>query len=147
MVVGRFARNEKVDVFASLPLFARCSRKELAQIADISVESDKAAGSVLTREGQVGGLAFVILSGTAEVRQGQRVLGFVGPGEMVGELALIDGRPRSASVQATTDLQVLEISGDDFASLLEKAPHFTRNLLTSLSLRIREMDERWKVEL
>lgn len=147
MTVGRFARNDKVEVFAALPLFAECSRKELAQIADIAVEADMDPGSVLTREGQAGGLAFVIVAGTAEVRRGDTVLGTVGPGEMVGELALIDGRPRSASVRAIDQLRVLQINADDFAQLLDKAPQFTRNLLRSLSMRIRRMDERWRVEL
>jgi CRP/FNR family cyclic AMP-dependent transcriptional regulator len=147
MAVGRVGKNEKVEVLAKLPLFARCSRRELGHIADICVEEEKKAGSVLTHEGQDGGLAFVVLEGDAEVRQGRKALGTVGPGEVIGELALIDGRPRSASVHATTDLRVLEINSDDFSALLDKMPHFTRNLLVSLSLRIRQMDERWKVEL
>ncbi|HLI02596.1 MAG TPA: cyclic nucleotide-binding domain-containing protein [Acidimicrobiales bacterium] len=147
MAAGRFGKNDKVDVLAKLPLFARCSRRELGRIADICVEEEKKAGSVLTHEGQAGGVAFVIVEGDAEVRQGRRVLGSVGPGEVIGELALIDGRPRSASVHATTDLRVLEISSDDFSTLLDDMPHFTRNLLVSLSLRIRQMDEHWKAEL
>jgi CRP/FNR family cyclic AMP-dependent transcriptional regulator len=147
MAAGRFGKNEKVEVLSAVPLFARCSRRELGHIADICVEEEKAAGSVLTREGQDGGLAFVILAGEAEVRQGDSVLGAVGEGEIIGELALIDGRPRSASVHALTDMRVLEINSDDFSGLLDKVPHFSRNLLVSLSLRIRQMDERWRVAL
>lgn len=134
-------------MLATLPLFEACTRRELDQIAEISVEARKPAGSVLTREAQAGGIAFVLLDGTAEVRRGENVLGTLGPGDMVGELSLIDGRPRSATVHALSDLHVLEINSDDFGELLDKAPHFTRNLLRSLSLRIRDMDERWRVEL
>src|SRR5487761_1513720 len=136
MTVGRFGNDDKVDVLATLPLFEACTRREMAQIAEISVEAEKPAGSVLTREGQAGGIAFVLLDGSAEVRRGDQVLGTLGTGDMVGELSLIDGRPRSASVRALSDLHVLEINADDFGALLDKAPHFTRNLLRSLSLRI-----------
>lgn len=147
MTVGRLANNDRVEVLARLPLLARCSRRELAHIADICVEAEMGAGSVLTRQGQAGGLAFVILEGGAEVRRGEQVLGTVGTGDIIGELALIDGRPRSASVRATSDMRVLQINSDDFGALLDKMPNFTRNLLVSLSLRIRQMDERWRVEI
>ena len=147
MTDDRYGKSQKVDVLATLPLFEACTRREMDQIADISLEARKPAAAVLTREGQAGGIAFVILAGTAEVRRGEHFLGTLGPGDMVGELSLIDGRPRSATVTAVSDLHVLEINSDDFGALLDKAPHFTRNLLRSLSLRIRHMDERWRVEL
>ena len=72
------------------------------------------------------------------------MLGTLGPGDMAGELSLIDGRPRSANVAATTDVRVLQIASEDFESLLDHSPQFTKNLLRSLSHRIRDMDERWR---
>ena len=151
MTIGKFGRSlgrslgrsEKVDVLSALPLFAASSRRELADVAEITVEAVHPPGTVLTREGQAGGLAFVVMEGTAEVVRDDRVLGTLAPGDMAGELSLIDGRPRSATVRTTSEVRVLEINGDDFAALLDRAPQFTRNLLRSLSLRLREMDDRW----
>jgi CRP-like cAMP-binding protein len=61
---------------------------------------------------------------------------------VIGELSLIDGRPRSANVRAVTDLKVLELAQDDFKSLVDTSPQFVQSLLRALSLRIREMDSR-----
>ena len=59
---------------------------------------------------------------------------------MVGELSLIDGQARSASVRALTDVRVLEINADDFATLFKQSPKFVRNLLRALSMKVREME-------
>jgi CRP-like cAMP-binding protein len=85
---------------------------------------------------------FVILDGQAEVEKDGTVLGRLGPGDVIGELSLIDGRPRSANVRAVTDLKVLELAQDDFKSLVDTSPQFVQSLLRALSLRIREMDSR-----
>ncbi len=136
MAMARVSKNDKVALLASLPLFERCTKRELGHVASVLVQTAKPAGSVLTREGEVGGLAFIILDGVAEVRRGTTSLGKAGPGEMIGELALIDGRRRSASVRATTDLDVLEFASEDFERLLDTVPNFSRNLLRALSARI-----------
>jgi CRP-like cAMP-binding protein len=141
-MVSRFLKRDKVDVLSRLPLFETCSKKELNQIASKTVEMDRPAGSILTRAGRDGGLMFVILDGQAEVEKDGTVLGRLGPGDVIGELSLIDGRPRSANVRAVTDLKVLELAQDDFKSLVDTSPQFVQSLLRALSLRIREMDSR-----
>jgi CRP/FNR family cyclic AMP-dependent transcriptional regulator len=143
----RFLKRDKIDLLSRLPLFETCSQRELAQVATISVEARRPAGTILTREGQAGGLLFVIIEGEAEVVSDSRTLGRLGPGDVVGELSLIDGQVRSASVQAVTDVHLLEIATDEFQKLVDQSPKFVRNLLRALSLRIREMDERWPAEL
>lgn len=147
MVMARVSKNDKIALLASLPLFERSTKRELGHVASVLAQTTKAPGAVLTREGQVGGLAFIILDGTAEVRRGNTVLGTAGPGEMVGELALIDGRPRSASVRATSEMDVLEFASEDFERLLDTVPKFSRNVMRALSMRIRSMDARWPAEL
>jgi CRP-like cAMP-binding protein len=87
----------------------------------------------------------VIIDGQAEVLSGtsgrkEKVIGKLGPGDVVGELSLIDGQGRSASVRAVTPVQLLEITSDDFRSLVDSSPKFVRNLLRALSLRVRQMD-------
>jgi CRP/FNR family cyclic AMP-dependent transcriptional regulator len=141
-MVSRFLKRDKVDVLSRLPLFETCSKRELNQIASKTVEMERPAGTILTRAGRDGGLMFVILDGQAEVEKDGTVLGRLGPGDVIGELSLIDGRPRSANVRAVTDLKVLELAQDDFRSLVDSSPQFVQSLLRALSLRIREMDSR-----
>jgi CRP/FNR family cyclic AMP-dependent transcriptional regulator len=143
----RILKRDKIDVLSRLALFETCSKRELGQVASISVQAHHPAGTVLTREGQTGGLLFVIIDGEAEVIRNGKKIGTLGAGDVVGELSLIDGRARSANVRAVTDVDVLEITQDDFQHLVRQSPEFVRNLLGALAARIREMDERWPAEL
>lgn len=146
-MVTRFLQRDKIAILSRLPLFETCTKRELASIASKTVDAERPAGSILTREGRDGGLMFVIVDGEAEVERDGRVINRLGPGDVIGELSLIDGKPRSANVRAVTDTRVLELAGDDFRSLADGSPKFVRNLLRALSLRIRDMDERWPAEL
>lgn len=137
---GTFGRARKIELLRGIPLFSACSQRELAEVAALTVEAAFRKGAVLTREGQSGGIAFVIASGTAEVVSGGKRLARLGAGDVVGELSLIDGRPRSATVQATSDLEVLEIASVDLRRLLKRAPSVMRKLLEALALRLRETD-------
>lgn len=136
----RLRKEDKVELLGRLPLFENCTRKELADIAAIMVEAERPAGSVLTREGQDGGLMFVIVDGTADVVSARKVISRLGPGDVVGELSLIDGQARSASVVASSPVQILQIAADDFQSLVHRSPKFVKALLQSLSLKVREVD-------
>ncbi len=140
MPIGKWGRARKVELLGQMPLFSTCSQRELGQVATLTVPAEFAAGAVLTRQGATGGLAFVIASGKAEVVRGSRKLATLGPGDVVGELSLIDGEPRSATVRALTDMEVLEISAEDLHRLLRKAPSVTRKLLEALSERLRDAD-------
>ena len=146
-MVTRFLQRDKIAILSRLPLFETCTKRELASIASLTVDTERAAGTILTREGRDGGLMFVIVDGEAEVERDGRVINRLGPGDVIGELSLIDGLPRSANVRAVTDTRVLELARDDFRTLADGSPKFVRNLLRALSLRIRDMDERWPAEL
>jgi len=145
---NRLRKEDKMELLGGLPLFESCTRRELAEIASIVIEGDRPAGALLTREGQDGGLMFVIVEGTAEVVTGdvedpgsRKVIQELRPGDPVGELSLIDGHARSASVVATTPVHVLEITGDDFRRLVHRSPKFVKALLRSLSLRVRQVED------
>ena len=140
MPKGTWGRARKTELLAGIPLFTTCNDRELGQVAALTVPAEFPAGTVLTRQGQAGGIAFVIASGQAEVVRGSRRLAKLGPGDVVGELSLIDGEPRSATVKALSDLEVLEVSAKDLERLLRKAPAVRRKLLEALSLRLREAD-------
>jgi CRP-like cAMP-binding protein len=135
-----WGRDRKVELLARLPMFGALSRRELGQLAAVSVPDQLAPGAVLTRQGQKGGLAYVIAEGSAEVVRGSRRLAVLGPGDVVGELSLIDGAPRSATVRALTPLEVLEISASDLNRLVRKSPGVRRRLLEALAGRLRQAD-------
>ena len=144
----RLRKGEKIDLLGRLPLLESCTKKELGQIASIMVEAERPEGTYLTREGQDGGLMFVIVEGTADVVSGdartngsrRKVIGRLKAGDVVGELSLIDGQARSASVVATSRVHLLEIARDDFQKLVYRSPKFVKALLRSLSKRIRAIE-------
>jgi CRP/FNR family transcriptional regulator, cyclic AMP receptor protein len=137
---GSMGRTGKVELLRQIPLFSTCSQRELAEVAALTVEAAFGKDAVLTREGQAGGIAFVIAEGTADVIRSGKRLARLGVGDVVGELSLIDGQPRSATVVATSDLVVLEIAQTDLRRLLKRAPSVVRKLLEALSLRLRDTD-------
>ena len=141
----RLRKEDKVELLARLPLFETCTRKELGDIASIMSEAERPAGTVLTREGQDGGLMFVLLEGQADVlatgSAKQKVIGHLKDGDVVGELSLIDGQARSATVVASTPVHLLQLVADDFQVLVQKSSKFRKALLQALSIRVREMDE------
>lgn len=143
--LGNVRRAQKLELLAGIPLFASCSRRELSLLAALTVDRELPAGAVLTREGQAGGVAYIIAWGQAEVLRSGRRLGRVGPGDVVGELSLIDGLPRSATVQALTDLRVLAIDGRDLRRLLRRSPRIVRKLLEALAGRVRQVDARTRL--
>src|SRR5688500_20112366 len=89
--------DPRVAMLKSVPLFAQCDDKQLTFIATQVDEVDFVAGRDLCREGSGGGEFFIILSGTAEVRRQGSHLRELGPGEVFGEIALLDGGPRTAT--------------------------------------------------
>lgn len=134
------ARNAHLAHLSSVPLFAACSNKELQHVAKASDELDLPEGKVLCEQGQVGREAFVILEGNALVKRGGRKVATLGPGACVGELALLDHGPRTATVVAETPLKVLVIGPREFSGLLEDVPTIARKLLQALAARIRDLD-------
>jgi CRP-like cAMP-binding protein len=128
------------ELLAQMPLFSACTKRQLAAVAAFTVPDALAAGTVLTRQGASGGIAYILASGQAEVVRGKRRLAVLGPGDVVGELSLIDRKPRSATVRALTDLEVLEIDARDLDRLLRKVPAMVRKLLEAMSERLRHAD-------
>jgi CRP-like cAMP-binding protein len=139
-MLGTWDRARRIELLGRMPLFTACSQRELGQVAALTVPAELKKGTVMTREGAAGGLAFIIATGRAEVSRGGKRLARLGPGDVVGELSLIDGEPRSATVTAVSDLEVLELDRRDLLKLMRKAPSVVRKLLESLAQRLREVD-------
>ena len=98
------------------------------------------AGKTLCEQGAIGREAFVIVRGNAEVRRNKRKVATIGPGSCVGELALLDHKPRTASVIAATDLTVLVIGAREFAGIVDEIPSIAHKLMKSLATKVRELD-------
>ncbi|HEY7381447.1 MAG TPA: cyclic nucleotide-binding domain-containing protein [Gaiella sp.] len=132
----RLRRNAKLDLLKSTPLFAQCSRRDLARIAQIAEEVSVEAGRVLIREGERGREFFVIVTGDVEVRRRGRRVGSLGAGSFFGELALLSRAPRSATVTASTPLEVLVITDRHFVALLDRAPEIWLKVARALAERL-----------
>ncbi len=135
----RRSSKAKRALLRKLPVFAGCSDKELAEAARHVDDRTIAAGTALMTEGEFGHEAFLIVEGRADVLiQGEKVAE-VGPGEFVGEMAMLDHRPRSATVVAQTPMTVLIIGPGEFD---EFASHrvVARELTKELTDRLRRAD-------
>jgi CRP/FNR family cyclic AMP-dependent transcriptional regulator len=128
--------DRKVDLISQVPLFARCSKHELQELAAAADEIELPEGKVLTREGDRGREFFVLLDGTAEVTQGGQTIRTLGPGDFLGEIALISQEPRTATVTTTSPVQALVITDQSFAALLDHLPAVERTVLEALADRL-----------
>ena len=95
---------------------------------------------MLVDQGDAGREAFVIIEGTATVKRNGRKVGTLGPGDAIGELALLDHGPRTATVTADTDMTVLVLSAREFSGVIEEVPGLAHKLLVELAARVRELD-------
>ena len=109
-------------------------------MARASDQVDLPAGRTLCEQDSIGREAFVIVDGTAEVRRNGRKVATLGPGDCVGELALLDHGPRTATVTAATDLSVLVIGPREFSGIVDEVPPIAHKLLRALAGRVRELD-------
>ena len=134
-------RNAKANELGKLELFRRCRQRELRLLASIAEDVRFKPGAVVCEEGRFGYECFVIASGEAEVRVGDLPVAVVGPGDVVGEMAIVDGGPRTATVVALTDVHAFSIEKRRFDHLLECAPAIARAMLRQLSTRLRRLDE------
>ncbi len=126
--------------FGSVWLFSECSRAELKSILRKARPLSVKAGTVICDEGEVGQAFYVVLSGEATVVRNGRKAAEIGPNGYFGELALLDRLPRSATVKAATDMELLVIGQKDFNSLLRESVGLTRKLLVATAARLRSAD-------
>jgi CRP/FNR family transcriptional regulator, cyclic AMP receptor protein len=135
-------KSTYIDRLAAVPMFAALTKRELQQVASAADEIDVGPGTVLTQEGRTGHEFFLILSGKAIVRRNNRKVATLGPGQFFGELALLDRGPRTATVEADTDMTLLVLGQREFAGLLENVPGLASKILTGMAGRLRAADEK-----
>ena len=130
-----------IVLLAQRPLFAGLSRKELESVAALGVTLEIAANQVLTKEGAIGQEAFLIVSGRAHCTVGDEVeVANLGPGDLFGEMSLLDGDRRSATVTADTDMTVTVFERREFVRLVETSPGVAMKLLAAMAARLRSVD-------
>ena len=132
----RFRKDAKVDLLSRVPLFARCSKKELRVIANLADVIEKTEGKTLIKEGRLGGEFFILIDGSVRVSRGGRKLRDLAAGDWVGEIALIAKVPRTATVVTTSPIQALVLSPRGFSQLIEDMPSIAAKLLAALGERI-----------
>ena len=132
----RLGRNQKIDLIRKVPLFARCSRAELKEIALLADEIDLHEGKEMTREGAPGREFFVLLDGTADVKKNRRRVNTLGPGDFFGEIALVSREPRTATVIATSPVRALVITDRSFRRLLDDAPQVQTKVMEAMAERL-----------
>jgi CRP/FNR family transcriptional regulator, cyclic AMP receptor protein len=137
------AREQYLDHLASVPLFSGCTTKELRDIAKATVELTLDEGKEFVTQGDVGREAFIIVEGSADVLRGGNKISTLGPGDCVGELALLDHGPRTATVVATSPLTVLVLGPREFSGLLDEVPTLNHKILAALAGRIRQLDSQY----
>ena len=130
------ARSEIERVLQSIPLFSKCSKKELKAIGALMTMSNVAAGDALATEGEVGREFVVIETGEAVVRRNGRKIGTLGPGSSFGELAMLVAGKRTASVTAETDMSIWVAGPGEFSALLWAHPSIMYNVLMAAVTRL-----------
>jgi CRP-like cAMP-binding protein len=138
----RPSKEAKTRLLQGVDLFSGCSKRELGRIAALLEEMDVQEGKVITREGDTGWDCFVIAEGRAKATCGGRGVNTFERGSFFGEMSLLDGGRRSATVTAETDMHLLVVNGRAFAAVVEEQPPVAHKVLRTLAERLRAADKR-----
>jgi CRP-like cAMP-binding protein len=129
-------KNAKIELLKRVPLFERCSKRELGEIAALADELHLPKARDLTREG-AGGFEFLVLvEGEADVVQKGKVVNELGPGDFIGEIALVTSRPRTATVRTRGPSRILVLTASAFRTLMHDVPSIQDKVLAALAERV-----------
>ena len=128
--------NTKIDLIKAVPLFAGLSKRQLASVAQVADELDVPAGRELTREGEIGKEFIVLIDGVADVTRDGELLNTLGPGDFLGEIAVITGHTRTATVTTRTQSKVLVLNGPALRSLFHSRRSVRAKLIDATSHRL-----------
>jgi CRP/FNR family transcriptional regulator, cyclic AMP receptor protein len=135
------SRDARIGHLQRVPIFSGFSEDELRRVAELSRIVEAPVGTVITQIGEPGDSFFVIIDGMVEVRTPVGAGSQLRPGDFFGEMSLLDGEPRSATIVATTALRLLIVDRFHFWRLLDETPDLTRRILTILSRRVRHLEQ------
>jgi len=129
------------DLLAQVPLFEGLSRRHLKQVAEHADEISFRPGETIVEADQPGGSFFVIVEGEVKVMRGGRVIARAGPGEFFGEISLLDGGPRTASVVAETPVVAIRLFKASFDKVVREEPRVAGKILVVVARRLREAEK------
>jgi CRP-like cAMP-binding protein len=129
--------DEGADWLSGVSFFEGFTPAELKRVAALSSEVEAPAGTVVIDQGDAGVECFVIVEGTVAVYIGKDPVATNGPGDVIGEMALVDHQPRSASVIAETDVRLLRFDSRHFRQLLAEMPKAEDRIMAMLTARLR----------
>lgn len=129
-------KDAKIELLKRVPLFERCSKNELARIAALADELDLPSARNLTREGEGGWEFIVLVEGEADVVSKGRKLNELGPGDFVGEISLVTGRPRTATVRTRGPARILVLAATGFRTLMHEVPSIQDKVLAAVTARL-----------
>ena len=135
-IVTMLRKDGKIALLKGVQLFSRCSKKQLAAIARLADMIEVPAGTELITEGASGREFMIIVEGNGEVRRAGRRIDTIGPGDFFGEIALLSGGPRNATVRVTSEALLLVVTSRQFWALLEQAPEIQRSVIKALGERL-----------
>jgi CRP/FNR family transcriptional regulator, cyclic AMP receptor protein len=135
------ATNKQLTtVLHAVPLFERLTAKQLRAVADLAEVARFMAGASIVKQGVIGDSFYVVLTGQAKVVASGRTLNRLLPGGYFGEISLLDGGPRTASVVSETEMTLVMIAQADFLAMLARNPDISICLLEGLARAVRRMD-------
>jgi CRP/FNR family transcriptional regulator, cyclic AMP receptor protein len=133
--------DRRAELLAGCPLFKGIDADGIAKLAELTTPVDFPSGHVIAREGEIGTGFFVIVSGAVRVVRDGAVVARLGPGEFFGELSVLDGMPRNATVAADGPTSCLALASWDFEKVLLEEPALTLAILRGVARRLREVTE------
>lgn len=136
------ARDEKLEHLKAVPLFASLGRRELERLGQLTDEIEVGLDEVLARQGETGQEFFIVLDGHVAVLDGKEPIVHLGPGNFFGEIALVDGRPRTATVRAEGLTRLLVLGHREFHALMDEFPETRRAVMIALADRVRRLEKR-----
>jgi CRP-like cAMP-binding protein len=142
---------DRILLLREVPMFSKLSPEDLEKIAEIAQEQLFSPHSIICREGDPGSTLFIIVRGEVDVikllGKKQSILATRRDGEFVGEMAILESAPRSASLKARGDVRVLTIEGDAFKTILLDRSEVAVSVLKHMSSRVRELNDKVGIQL
>jgi CRP/FNR family cyclic AMP-dependent transcriptional regulator len=136
-------KKRRADLLGRVWLFEQCSNRELNVLQEAATEMEFPAGKILTQQGELGRHFMVIVEGQVEVTRDGTQIALLGPGSFFGEMSLLDGKPRTATVTSVEPTHVLMLTTAAFEGVLKTMVSVDRKLLTVLAARLRDIETRY----
>jgi CRP/FNR family cyclic AMP-dependent transcriptional regulator len=140
VAIHKATNKQLTTVLGAVPLFQDLSNKQLKKVVDLAEVARFMAGATLVKQGEIGDSFYVALTGQAKVVANGRTVNRLLPGDHFGEISLLDGGPRTASVIAETEMTLVIITQKGFLAMLAKDPEIIICLLEGLARTVRRLD-------